>query len=113
MVEFRWRFMPALLCSMLALLCGAACESKKSADSAGTDSAVPLESDDSAVSGEQAARKKKRSMPPAAFDACQDKGLGDACTVTVGAKAISAKCAAVPDGRLACPPEPREHAKPN
>jgi len=109
MVESRWRFMPALLCSLLALLPCAACKSEKSDDTITADSAEPLES---GQSGERGARKRKRDLPRAAFDACRDKGLGDACTVTVGEKPVAAQCAAVPDGRLACPPEPGEPPKP-
>ena len=110
MVESRWPIAVALLCSMLALLPCAACKSEKSDDTA--DSTQPLASDEYGDSGERAARRRKRELPRAAFDACQDKGLGDACTVTVGERPIAAKCSAVPDGRLACPPEPGAQPKP-
>jgi hypothetical protein len=80
-----------------------ACKSEKSDDAAAADSAQPL------ASGEH---KGKHELPPAAFDACQGKGVGDACTVTFGEKQIEAKCAAAPDGRLACHPEHGGHKKP-
>ena len=83
-----------------------ACKSEKSDDAAAADSAEPL------ASGEHGEHKGKRELPPAAFDACQGKGVGDACTVTFGNKQIEAKCAATPDGKVACRPERGEHTKP-
>jgi len=105
-MESRLHFAPALLFSVLVLLPVTACKSEKSDDAATADSAEPL------ASGEHAEHKGKREQPPAAFDACQGKGVGDACTVTFGEKQIEAKCAAAPDGRLACRPERGEHKKP-
>jgi hypothetical protein len=102
MIDSRLRWVPALLLSVLALL-PTACKSEKSDDAATSDSAQPL------ASGELREHKGKRELPPAAFDACQGKAVGDACTVTFGTKQMEAKCAAAPDGRLACR---REREKP-
>ena len=107
MIESRLRFAPALLFSVLGLLSASACKSEKSDDAATADSAEPL------ASGEHGEHKGKHELPPAAFDACQGKGVGDACTVTFGEKQIEAKCAAAPDGRLACRPERGAHKKPD
>jgi hypothetical protein len=104
MIESRLRFSPALLFSGLFLLQATACKSEKSDDAATADSAEPL------ASGEH---KGRHQLPPAAFDACQGKGVGDACTVTFGERTIEAKCAAAPDGRLACRPARGEHKKPD
>ena len=57
--------------------------------------------------------KHKHELPQAAFDACTGKAAGDACTAQFGDKQIEAKCAAAPDGRLACLPERGEHKKPD
>ena len=95
-----------VLCLCGLLVCGlsaSACKSEKSDDAATADSAEPLAS----------GGHKHHQLPPAAFDACQGKGVGDACTVTFGEKQIEAKCAAAPDGRLACRPEHGGHKKPD
>ncbi len=106
MIESRLRFAPALMLSVLALL-PIACKSEKSDDAPAADSAEPL------GSGSPGAHQgKPHELPAAAFDACTSKGVGDACTVTFGDKPIEAKCAASPDGRLACRPERGEHKKP-
>lgn len=46
--------------------------------------------------------------PPAAFDACASKAVGDACTVSFGDKDHAGTCAApppgAPDTRIACRP---------
>jgi hypothetical protein len=53
-----------------------------------------------------------RRPPPAAFDACKDKKADDACTVTFHEHTMNGKCAATPEGTLACrpdrPPRPPE-----
>jgi hypothetical protein len=102
MMQSRLRWAPIFVLITLGAL-PMACKSEKSDDAAAADSAQPL------ASGEH---KGKRELPPAAFDACQGKGVGDACTVTFGEKQIEAKCAASPDGRLACRPEHGGHKKP-
>ena len=51
-------------------------------------------------------------MPAVALDACQGKGVGDECRVQLGDKQITAKCAALPDGRFACQLARREHERP-
>jgi hypothetical protein len=110
MIQSRLRlFAPACLFSVLALLAATACKSQKSDDAAAADSAEPLASG----GPEQGGHKGKHQLPPAAFDACQGKGVGDACTVTFGEKQIEAKCSAAPDGRLACHPARGEHKKPD
>lgn len=53
--------------------------------------------------------------PPEAFEACQSKAAGDACTVVFGGETLEGKCAPPPappdaspeaaDGRLACRPD--------
>ncbi len=47
--------------------------------------------------------------PPAAFEACKDKAVGDGCTATFHEMEISGKCAAPPAGASqstpACRPE--------
>lgn len=91
----------------LCLLAPAACKSEKSDAAAATASAEPL-----AAAAEHSEHQGKHELPPAAFDACQGKGLGDSCTATFGTKQLEAKCAAAPDGRLACRPERAEHKKP-
>lgn len=93
------------LTAALALL--AACKSEKSDEATSADSAEPV----AAASGDQP--RHKRELPPAAFDACQGKALGDTCTVTFREKQIEAKCAAAPDGRLACHPDHGDHKKAN
>jgi hypothetical protein len=90
-----------VLLASLALLSVAACKSEKSDEPAVDSTTQPVSS------GE--AGHHKHEVPPAAFDACQGKGLGDACTVQFKDKQFEAKCAAVPDGRLACR---RDHRKP-
>ncbi len=87
-----------------AFVFAGACKTEKTDDAATADSAEPVASGDHPHRG-------KHELPPAAFDACQAKGVGDACTVTFGDKQIDAKCAAAPDGRLACRPERGEHKK--
>ena len=111
MIESRIRFAAAWLCSALALLTCAACKSEKNGDPATADSAQAL-APGVGENDEQPGHKGKRELPSAAFDACQGKGVGDACTVTFGEKPIEAKCAAAPDGRLACRPERGERKKP-
>jgi hypothetical protein len=108
MSDSRLRLTPALLFSVLALLQATACKSDTSDDAAATDSAEPLASG----GAEHGEHKRRRELPPAAFDACQGKGVGDACTVTFGERQIEAKCSAAPDGRLACHPEGGGHKKP-
>ena len=89
--------------AFIAALSGVACnKSEKSDDSASTAEGVS-----SAEPG-----RKKHELAPAAFDACTGKAAGDACTVQFGDKQIEAKCAAAPDGRLACHPQRGEHKKP-
>jgi hypothetical protein len=52
---------------------------------------------------------ERRGPPPAAFDACKGKKADDACEVNFGERKGTGKCAAMPDGKLACrmapPPE--------
>ena len=96
---------PASLALLLfiAALSGVACNKSDKSD----DTAQAAESVNSAEPG----GGKKHELPPAAFDACTGKAAGDACTVQFGDKQIDAKCAAAPDGRLACHPERAEHKK--
>jgi hypothetical protein len=103
MKESKRRRSSALLFSGLVLVLCVACKSEKSDDARAADSAEPL------ASGEH---KAKRVMPTAVFDACQGKAVGDACSVQFGSRTIEAKCAAVPDGRLACRRERGEHRPP-
>ena len=105
MKESKPNSRPGLRASPLVLvlaLC-AACKSEKSDDAASESSAEPLASSE---------HQGKGQLPPAAFEACQEKGVGDACTVVLGSAPVEAKCAAAPDGRLACRPERREHKRP-
>ena len=106
MMESRLRFVPALVLSVLALLPVTACKSEKSDDAAAADSAEPV------APGASGEHKGHHQLPPAAFDACQGKAVGDACTVTFHDKQFEARCAAAPDGRLACRPERGQHQKP-
>ena len=46
-----------------------------------------------------------RQPPQAAFDACQQKKSGDACTVTFREHTISGQCQTTPDDKLFCRPE--------
>jgi hypothetical protein len=46
-----------------------------------------------------------RRPPPEAFDACKDRKADDACTVTFHEHTITGKCAATPEGTLACRPD--------
>jgi len=80
-----------------------ACKSEKNDDAPASSSDEPL------ASGEH---KGRRELPPAALDACQGKGVGDECRVQLGDKRLEAKCAALPDGRVACQPEHGEHRRP-
>lgn len=55
-------------------------------------------------------------MPPEALAACATSAADAACTMKMGEKEMTGKCAAGPDGKLACRPEggqghggPREH----
>ena len=90
--------------ALLAAFASVACnKSDKSDDAASTAEGVG-----SAAPG----GGRKHELPPAAFDACTGKAAGDACTVQFGDKQIEAKCAAAPDGRLACHPQRGEHKKP-
>ena len=91
----------ALFASLASVACN---KSDKSDDTASTAEGVG--------SAEPASGGKKHELPPAAFDACTGKAAGDACTVQFGDKQIEAKCAAAPDGRLACHPQRGEHKKP-
>jgi hypothetical protein len=91
--------------ALIAALAGVACnKSEKSDDTASTAEGVS--------SAEPGGGGKKHELPPAAFDACTGKAAGDACTVQFGDKQIEAKCAAAPDGRLACHPQRGQHKKP-
>jgi hypothetical protein len=91
--------------ALIAALSGVACnKSEKSDDSASTAEGVS--------SAEPGGSGKKHELPAAAFDACTGKAAGDACTVQFRDKQIEAKCAAAPDGRLACHPQRGEHKKP-
>jgi hypothetical protein len=105
MIQSRLRLVPIFVLITLGVL-PIACKSEKSDDAAAADSAEPL------ASGEHGEHKGKRELPAAAFDACQSKGVGDTCTVAFGEKQIEAKCAATPDGRLACRPEGGGHKAP-
>jgi hypothetical protein len=107
MIESSLRWSCIALFSLLTVLPVTACKSQKSDDAAAADSAEPL------ASAEPGEHKHKHELPPAAFDACQGKGVGDACTVQFRDKQIEAKCAAAPDGRLACRPARGEHKKPD
>jgi hypothetical protein len=46
-----------------------------------------------------------RRPPPEAFEACKDKKVEDACSVTFREHTITGKCAATPEGTLVCRPE--------
>jgi hypothetical protein len=52
---------------------------------------------------------ERRGPPPQAFEACKGKKADDACEVTFGERKATGKCAAMPEGKLACrvapPPE--------
>jgi hypothetical protein len=90
--------------AFIAALASVACnKSEKSDDTASTAEGV---------SSAEPGGHRKHELPPAAFDACTGKAAGDACTVQFGDKQIEAKCAATPDGRLACHPQRGEHKKP-
>jgi hypothetical protein len=108
MIESRLRWAPVFVLITLGFL-PIACKSEKSDDAASAGSTEPLAFGEH---GEHGEHMGKREPPPAAFDACQGKGVGDACTVTLGEKQIEAKCAATPDGRLACRPERGGQQKP-
>lgn len=97
----------ALLFVSATLVPLSACKSEKADEAATSDSAEPV----AAASGAEPHRK--RELPPAAFEACQAKALGDTCTVSFGEKQIESKCAAAPDGRLACHPAHGGHKKSN
>ena len=97
----------ALLFVSAALAPLSACKSEKADEATTADSAEPV----AATSGAEPHRK--RELPPAAFEACQAKALGDTCTVSFGEKQIESKCAASPDGRLACHPNHAGHKKPD
>ncbi len=47
--------------------------------------------------------------PPEAFEACESKVVGDACTVTFGSDSLAGKCVTSPDGgpdtRIVCRPD--------
>lgn len=101
MLESRLGILPVLLSSVLALLSVSACKSHSSDEDA--------DSTEQPVASAEPGGHHKHELPPAAFDACKGKGVGDACTVQFKDKQFEAKCAAVPDGRLACR---REHKKP-
>jgi len=45
---------------------------------------------------------ERRGPPPAAFDACKGKKADDACEVTFRDRKATGKCAAMPEGKLAC-----------
>ncbi len=105
---WKGRFFARFLVSSALLAAVGACnKSEKSDDAASADSAEPV------TAGSGGPHHGKHQLPPAAFEACQGKGVGDACTVTFGERQIEAKCAAAPDGRLACRPERGEHKKPD
>ncbi|HEY1536138.1 MAG TPA: hypothetical protein VGF76_19090 [Polyangiaceae bacterium] len=90
--------------ALIAALSSVACNKSEKSD----DSASTAES----VSSAEPGGGKKHELPPAAFEACTGKAAGDACTVQFRDKQIEAKCAAAPDGRLACHPQRGEHKKP-
>ena len=95
-----------VVAAFIAALTSVACnKSEKSDDTASTAEGVS-----SAEPG--GGGGKKHELPPAAFEACTGKAAGDACTVQFRDKQIEAKCAAAPDGRLACHPQRGEHKKP-
>jgi hypothetical protein len=96
----------SLLWLSLGLALCSAC--KKGDDAPPADTAEAL---GSAAPGEH--EHGKRELPPAAFDACQGKAAGDACTVQFGTRQVDATCAAAPDGRLACKPQHGGHKKPD
>ena len=104
MIDSAKRVPTALLTvALLAAFASEACnKSDKSDDAASTAEGVA-----SAEPGDG----KKHELPPAAYEACAGKAVGDACTVQFGDKQIEAKCAAAPDGRLACHPQRGEHKK--
>ena len=59
-----------------------------------------------AVSASRADDGPQRPRPPqAAFDACQSKSAGDTCEVAMPDRTVGGKCAATPDGTLACRPD--------
>jgi hypothetical protein len=94
---------------MLAVVCalaGTACKSEKSEGATSAEEAVgSAEPGHGDPSG-------KRELPASAFDACQGKALGDACTAQFGDKQIQAKCTSTSDSRLACRPDRPDHKKP-
>src|SRR4051812_46173678 len=59
----------------------------------------------------QGGDRPHHAPPPAAFDACKGKKAADACEVTFGERTMAGKCAATPDGQLACRPEPPPEMK--
>ncbi len=89
-----------LLLALVAALSSAACKSEKTDEATPAGSAEAL---DNAAPGDHP--HGKRELPPAAFDACQGKNAGDACTVQFGTRQVEAQCSAAPDGRLACHPQ--------
>ncbi|HLK91785.1 MAG TPA: hypothetical protein VKZ18_17980 [Polyangia bacterium] len=50
--------------------------------------------------------RRPPAPPPEAFTACEQKGSGDSCQVTLHEHTIDGTCAAAPDGsgKLACRP---------
>src|ERR1700754_1285966 len=92
--------------TLAAALGSAACKSEKSEEAAPDGSGEAL---GTGAPGEHP--HGKRELPPAAFDACQGKNAGDACTVQFGTRTVEAQCSAAPDGRLACHPQGK-HKKP-
>ncbi len=93
-LRLRSRSSLAMLAIALAFA-GAACKSEKTDDSSAAEALG---------SAAHADGRHPRELPQAAFDACSGKAVGDLCTVQLGDKPLEAKCAAVPDGRVACRP---------
>jgi hypothetical protein len=98
---------PWVIVSLVTALLSGACKSEHG-EGPNADTAEPVGS----ASADEHGAHGKHQLPAAAFDACQGKNAGDACTAQFGARQLTAQCAAAPDGRLACIPHRGEHKKP-
>jgi hypothetical protein len=55
--------------------------------------------------GDRPPHRPHRRPPPAAFEACQQKQVGDRCEVALPDRKIAGQCAATEDGPLFCRPD--------
>jgi hypothetical protein len=107
--------------NVLIALLGTAAVGLGACGTASSEPATQTQAQSAATTADDGAPGGKRphqhpGPPPAAFEACVSKAVGDACTVTFGDESLAGKCVAppsgAPDARIVCRPDKMPEHKP-